>query len=183
MTSLCVFCGSSLGSDPLFYQAAQELGKLMAQSQIKLIYGGAKVGLMGTIANAVLENGGQVTGVLPQFLRSKEVEHTGLTELILCNSMHERKMKMFELSQGFIAMPGGFGTLEEIVEILTWRQLKLHHYPIGFLNINGFYDHLQMFFNEMTNKQLLKNEHRNMVIFANSAEELLQKMQNESLHL
>lgn len=179
MTSLSVFCGSSLGSDSSFADAANELGSLMAHSKIRLIYGGAKVGLMGTVADAVLQNGGQVTGVLPHFLRSKEVEHLGLTELILCNSMHERKKKMFELSKGFIAMPGGFGTLEEVVEVLTWRQLQLHNYPIGFLNVNGFYDHLAAFFETMEKNQLLKPQHRDMVIFANSASELMEKMKSD----
>src|SRR4051812_45956194 len=127
MKSVAVFCGSSQGNDPQFTEAAQSLGRTLAEKNITLIYGGAAVGLMGTIANAVLQHKGKVIGVLPRFfLSGKEVPHHHLTELILCDSMHERKTKMFELSEGFIAMPGGFGTLEEVSEILTWQQLGLH---------------------------------------------------------
>jgi uncharacterized protein (TIGR00730 family) len=139
MKSICVFCGSSNGDDPQFIETARNLGKALAESGITLVYGGANVGLMGAVADASLDSGGSVIGALPQFLQGKEIAHTGLTELILCETMHQRKTKMFELSQGFIALPGGFGTLEEVVEILTWQQLGLHKYPVGFLNVNGFF--------------------------------------------
>ena len=120
MKNICVFCGSSMGNNPLYKEAAYELGKLLAQNKIRLIYGGAKVGLMGTVADGILQNGGEAVGVLPTFLSGKEIDHASLTELILVDSMHERKMKMSELEDGFIALPGGMGTLEELCEMLTW---------------------------------------------------------------
>jgi uncharacterized protein (TIGR00730 family) len=176
MKSLCVYCGSSLGDDPSFASMARLLGYTIAKSEITLVYGGANVGLMGTVADSVLDHGGKVIGVLPKFLVEKEIAHTGLTELILCETMHERKTKLFELSQGFIALPGGFGTLEEIFEVLTWQQLGLHKFPIAFLNINGFFDHLRSLFDEMECKKLLKPQHKNMVIFGNEVPAVLDKM-------
>lgn len=178
MKSLCVFCGSSSGNNPEFLNAARLLGQFLADENIRLIYGGANVGLMGVVADSVLENGGSVTGVIPQFLKGKEIAHTRLSELILCETMHERKTKMFELSQGFIAMPGGFGTLEEVVEVLTWQQLGLHKYPVGFLNIGGFFDYLSMFFDEMERKELLKAENKNMALFRSSVPDLLNTMKS-----
>lgn len=178
MKTICVFCGSSLGEDPTFIEAASKLGEALAKSQITLVYGGANIGLMGTVANAVLKNGGKVIGVIPKFLAGKEIAHPNLTELILVESMHERKMKMFELSEGFIAMPGGFGTLEELSEMLTWQQLGLHRYPIGLLNINGFYNHLQLFFEEMEKKKLLKLTDMKMALFNDNIPELLLSMEN-----
>lgn len=176
MKSISVFCGSSLGRDPEFLNAARHLGKTLAEKDISLVYGGSKVGIMGVVADAALDCGGRVIGVLPRLLQRKEISHTGLTELILCETMHERKMKMFERSEGFIALPGGFGTLEEVVEILTWQQLGLHQFPIGFLNVRGFYNHLQLFFEQMVNSELLKPEHRTMAIFEDSVPALLQRM-------
>lgn len=178
MKSLCVFCGSSVGDDPDFLKAAIALGKTLAETGTTLVYGGANRGLMGAIADSALKNGGKVIGVLPRFLEGKEVAHKNLTELILCDSMHERKTQMFERSQGFIAMPGGFGTLEEISEILTWQQLGLHKFPIGFLNVNGFFHHLKMFFAEMEKKKLLKTENLQMALFADGIFELLEIMKN-----
>jgi uncharacterized protein (TIGR00730 family) len=131
---------------------------------------------MCTVADAALERNGKVIGVLPKLLQDKEVAHNGLTELILCETMHERKTKMFELSEGFIALPGGFGTLEEVLEILTWQQLGLHGFPIGFLNINGYYNHLRLFFNEMESKELLKAENKNMALFSEDILGLLEQM-------
>lgn len=174
--SICVFCGSSLGNDPAFVEAARLLGRLLAENQITLVYGGAKVGLMGVVADSVLENAGTVIGVIPKFLEQKEITHLGLTELIICETMHERKTKMFELSQGFIALPGGFGTLEEVIEILTWQQLGLHKCPIAFLNVNGFYDHLHMLFKEMEAKELLKSENRKMALFRADPLDLIHEM-------
>lgn len=178
MKSVCVFCGSSFGSDPQFIESAKAVGKLLAENNITLIYGGANVGLMGAVADSALEYGGRVIGVLPKFLRGKEIAHAHLTELILCESMHERKTKMFELSEGFIALPGGFGTLEEISEILTWQQLGLHQYPIVFLNVNGFYSHLDNLFGEMESKKLLKPENRSMALFHNDISTLLNVMKD-----
>jgi len=178
MKTICVFCGSSSGIDPDFIKAAINLGETLAESQVTLVYGGAAAGLMGVIANAVLEKGGKVIGVIPKFLASKEVAHKNLTELILVESMHERKMKMFELSEGFIAMPGGFGTLEEVSEMLTWQQLGLHRYPIGLLNINGYFSHLKLFFEEMEKKKLLKLVDMKMALFEDSIPKLLESMSN-----
>src|SRR5687768_1380717 len=137
MKSVAIFCGSSSGSDSIYYSQAAMLGKILAHRKIQIVYGGAKVGLMGAVADGALKEGGKVIGVLPNFLKSKEIAHTGLTDLILVESMHERKLKMHELSDGIIALPGGFGTLEELFEMLTWSQLGLHKKPIGLLNING----------------------------------------------
>jgi uncharacterized protein (TIGR00730 family) len=176
MRSVCVFCGSSSGSNPLYAEAAFGLGKLMAGNKIRLIYGGAKVGLMGTVAEGVLQNGGEVTGVLPVFLSGKEIAHGGLTELILVESMHERKMKMSELADGFIALPGGMGTMEELCEILTWSQLGLHHKPAGVLNVNGYYDFLLQLFENMVKEGFLKEKHHQMLLQAPEADVLLTQM-------
>lgn len=178
MKSICVFCGSNLGNSVRFSEGARILGKRLAEEGITLIYGGANIGLMGAIADAALESGGSVIGVLPKFLQDKEIAHTGLTELILCETMHERKTRMFELAQGFIAMPGGFGTLEEIIEILTWQQLGLHKYPVGFLNIEGFFHSLQNFFDQMESVSLLKPENKKMALFEDTVEGLLQSMKS-----
>ena len=190
MKSVAVFCGSNLGNDSVFQEQAWELGSQLAAQSIRLIYGGSRFGIMGEVANAVLKNSGEVTGVLPKFLGDKESAHPGLTELIWVETMHQRKTKMFELSEGFIALPGGFGTLEEICEILTWRQLGLHRFPIGFLNIGGFYDPLFQQFEKMEEKALLKPDLRRMAIFSSNADELLLRMQQyrapqavELLHL
>ena len=178
MKSLCVFCGSSPGNNPAFIETAKALGYTMAEQNITLVYGGGNVGLMGVVADAVLEKGGKVTGVIPDFLKKKEVGHTGLTELIVVETMHQRKTKMFELSEGFIALPGGFGTLEEVIEILTWQQLGLHQYPVAFLNVDGFYNHLRSFFDEMERSKLLRSENKSMALFAETVPDLLEQMKN-----
>ncbi len=178
MKSICVFCGSSLGKDKIYAEAAIALGKLLAENSIRLIYGGARVGLMGTVADAVINHGGQVSGVLPHFLSSKEIAHQNLTELILVDSMHERKMKMSELADGFIALPGGMGTMEELCEILTWSQLGLHKKPTGILNTGNYYDYLALLFDKMRDEGFLKEKHRNMVMLSHKPEQLLQLMQN-----
>lgn len=166
-----------MGSDSAYRLSAQELGRHLAKNAIQVVYGGAKVGLMGEVANAALDAGGKVIGVLPRFLQQKEIAHENLTELILCDSMHERKSKMFELSDGFIALPGGFGTLEEVCEVLTWGQLGLHSWPIGFLNINGYYDHLQQQFKFMEEQHLLKPENKSMALFHSDVSGLLKVME------
>jgi len=140
MKNLTVFCGSSLGTDEIYERQAFKLGRTLAERSIGLVYGGADVGLMGAVANGCLSKGGRVTGVLPRFIKDKGIAHKNLTEMILVETMHERKTKMDELSDGVIALPGGFGTLEEFFEVLTWGQLGLHKKPVGILNINGFYD-------------------------------------------
>ena len=178
MKSIVVFCGASMSNDSILNMKATEFGKLLALKNIQLVYGGAKIGLMGNIANGVLENRGKVIGVIPDFLTSKEVVHESLTELIITETMHERKLKMHEISDGIIALPGGFGTLEELFEMLSWAQLGLHKKPIGVLNINGFYDDLLSFIEVMIEKELLKPSYKKLVLVANNADELLEKMNN-----
>ena len=176
MKSIAVFCGASMSNDPVINKQAYDFGKLLAEQKLQLIYGGAKIGVMGEVASGVLENGGKATGVIPDFLTSKEVVHTDLSELIITETMHERKLKMHELSDGIVALPGGFGTLEELFEMLTWAQLGLHKKPIGILNINGFYDDLLSFIEVMIVKELLKPSYKQLLLVANTAEELLKKM-------
>ena len=176
MNRITVFCGSSFGTDNDFETISTELGQKLALENIELVYGGANVGLMGAVANGVLKNSGKVIGVLPNFLKSKEIAHNGLTELILVESMHERKTKMNELCDGVIALPGGFGTIEELFEMLTWGQLGLHKKPIGILNINGFYNALIAFMDGMVKKGLLKKVNRDMVLIDENIDELLTKM-------
>jgi len=175
--SLAIFCGSSQGNNPRFTLIAQELGKYLALNQIKMIYGGAHVGLMGKVADSCLHNNGHVVGVIPRFLSQKEIVHEGLTEIIETKSMHERKALMEELADGFIAIPGGFGTLDELFEILTWAQLGLHTKPIGILNVDNFYTPLLNMLETMETNQLLKPIHKNMLLVSETKEELLKKMQ------
>ena len=176
MKSVTVFCGSSSGSEVIYRSEASRLGKVLAQRNVKVIYGGAKVGLMGAVADASLEQGGKVIGVLPRFLSSKEIAHQGLTELIMVESMHERKTKMHDLSDGIIALPGGFGTLEELFEMLTWAQLGLHKKPIGILNTNGFYDHLKILLQNMVDKGFLKGVNYDMLLISSDIGDLLEQM-------
>ena len=141
--SLCIFCGSRVGTDPLHAEQAARLGTLLAENGIRLIYGGGGIGLMGIVAEAVLRAGGQVIGVIPAFLQNLEVGMSGLTELLVVDTMHERKRKMFELSDGFLVLPGGLGTLDETLEILTWRQLRLHDKPVVIVDIGGYWSALE----------------------------------------
>ena len=173
MTNICVFCASSLGNHPIYKETAHQLGKVFAEKNIRLIYGGGNVGLMGVIADSVLENGGEVYGVIPDFLDKKEVAHKNLTKLFIVGSMHERKTKMFEFSDAIIALPGGFGTLEELTEVLTWAQLNLHNKPIAVLNVNGYYNHLIALFDHMVSEGLLKEENRRKVLISESVSGLL----------
>lgn len=178
MKRISVFCGSSFGTDAVFEQQAWLLGKTLAQKNIGLVYGGARVGLMGAIANGALENQGEVIGIIPRFLQEKEIAHTHLTELILVNTMHERKTKMESLSDGVITLPGGFGTMEEFFEMLTWAQLGLHGKPIGILNTNGFYNDLITMMQTMVTKGFLKPVNQQMVLVSEDIETLLEKMRN-----
>ncbi|MEE4172704.1 MAG: TIGR00730 family Rossman fold protein [Xanthomonadales bacterium] len=145
MKTLCVYCGSSPGTDPAYLEAGKALGRLLAARNLGLVYGGASVGVMGAVADAVLAGGGRAVGIIPEALAVKEVAHEGLTEQHVVGSMHERKALMAELSDGFVALPGGWGTFEEIFEMLTWAQLGFHEKPCGLLNVNGYYDHLHAF--------------------------------------
>lgn len=176
MRSIVVFCGSSEGNDPQILNAAAHLGTLFAKRGITLVYGGAKIGVMGAVAESALNAGGKVIGVIPDFLKMKEVFHAGLTELIITRNMHERKLKMHELTDGIITLPGGFGTLEELFEMVTWAQLGLHQYPIGLLNTNGFYDDLLRMLKKMVAHGFLTKENYDMILVDESVEGLLQKM-------
>jgi uncharacterized protein (TIGR00730 family) len=178
MKRITVFCGSSSGTEEIYTSQAILLGQTLAKRNIELVYGGAKVGLMGAVADGVLSSGGKVIGVLPNFLRSKEIAHKQLTELILVDTMHERKTKMNDLCDGVIALPGGFGTLEELFEMLTWGQLGLHKKPIAILNIDGYYDALIVFVQTMTDKGLLKEVNQQMLLVSDSIDDLLDKMEN-----
>ncbi|MGE6354227.1 TIGR00730 family Rossman fold protein [Flavobacterium sp. NPDC079362] len=178
MKRITVFCGSSFGTDEIYKEQATLLGQTLAKQNIELVYGGANVGLMGAIADGVLNAGGKAIGVLPNFLRSKEIVHLGLTELILVESMHERKTKMNDLCDGVIALPGGFGTLEELFEMLTWAQLGLHKKPIAILNINGFYDALIELTKVMVEKGLLKDINQQMLLVSDNIDDLLDQMKN-----
>ena len=162
--SLCVYCGSNYNGDPQLKLAVEQLAKEMAAQQIRLVFGGGSVGVMGLIADAVLAEGGKVTGVIPQFLMDKEVGHKGLTEMIVTENMHQRKQRMADISDGFLILPGGFGTLEEFFEVLTWLQLGLHKKPIGVLNIGGFYNPLFAQMDVMVEQRFLKPINRNLVI-------------------
>ncbi len=178
---LAVFCGSSSGSNVLYEQKAKELGTYLAENGIGLVYGGGKVGLMGIIANAVLENNGDVIGVMPDHLYQKEVAHENLTQLEIVNTMHERKALMEKLSDGFIAMPGGMGTLDEIVELFTWSQLNLHVKPFGFYNVNHYFDKLFDFFKQMVSEKFLHQEHYDRIAISDNPQKLISIL-NEYSH-
>ena len=178
MKRITVFCGSSMGTEDIYEQQARELGKRLASEQIELVYGGANVGLMGAVSNGALEKGGSVIGVIPTFLKTKEIAHEGLSQLILVDSMHERKTKMNDLCDAVIALPGGFGTLEELFEMLTWAQLGLHEKPIALLNTNGYYNDLTSMINSMVEKGFLKKEQRQMVLVCETIDETLTKLRS-----
>ena len=176
MKSIAVFCGSSSGNNGIYEEQAVLLGETLAQKRIQLIYGGGKVGLMGVIANAALGAGGHVTGVIPGFLQTREVAHDNLTEMFRVDSMHERKALIDKLCDGVIAMPGGFGTLDELFEMLTWGQLGLHQKPVGLLNINGYFSHILKAIETMVNEGFLKEINRDMVLVCEDIHDLLHKM-------
>lgn len=176
MKAICVFCASSLGNNPVYAETAFELGKILAENRIDLIYGGAQVGLMGKIADGVLSMNGNVIGIIPDFLKTKEITHSSLTELITVKTMHERKAMMHERADAFIALPGGFGTMEELFEILTWAQLSLHQKPVGILNVNGYYDPLIQLVETMINSGLLNSKYREMLLISDSIDDLLSQM-------
>ncbi|MBC7884288.1 MAG: TIGR00730 family Rossman fold protein [Saprospiraceae bacterium] len=177
LKSIVIFCGSSAGNSPVYYKKSYELGILLAEKGISLVYGGARVGLMGAVADGAISKGGQVIGVIPEFLLIKEVAHKGLSELKIVQSMHERKSAMNELSDGVIVLPGGFGTLDELFEMLTWGQLGLHQKPIGIYNMDGFYNDLISFISNLVNNGFLKKENRNMLLVDEETEGLLFQME------
>ncbi len=173
MEHICVFCGSSPGDRPQFAAAARSLGATLVRRGYGLVYGGARVGLMGAVAEAVLEQGGEAVGVIPGELAAKEIAHDGLTELIVVGSMHERKAVMAGRADGFIAMPGGMGTLEEIFEVLTWAQLGIHAKPCGLLDVGGYFDPLLRFLDDAVSHRFLRSQHRSMLLVASEPNEML----------
>ncbi len=177
MKRITVFCGSSAGNNGKYREEAFLLGKILAQKNIGVVYGGAKIGLMGAVADGALSEAGEVIGVIPDFLKTKEVAHTELSEMIVVESMHERKLKMHDLADGFIALPGGFGTMEELFEILTWGQLGLHKKPVGLLNMENFYQPLLNMLSQMTEQNFLKDINRDMLLSDDSIDKLLTKME------
>lgn len=178
MKSICVFSGSSPGRRPEYREAAIELGNELVTRQLRLVYGGANVGLMAVVANTVLKHGGHVTGVIPKSLVEKEVAHNDLTDLRVVNSMHERKALMADLADGFVALPGGMGTLEELCEILTWAQLGLHAKPFGLLDVCDYFGHLRQFFSHMIEECFLKSEYEELVLASSHAAVLLDLFEN-----
>jgi len=176
MNSICVYCGANFNGDPILRAAITALAQVFADQEIRLIYGGGSVGVMGLIADDVLERKGLVTGVIPQFLLDLEVGHKEVTELIVTENMHQRKQKMADLADGFIILPGGFGTLEEFFEVLTWLQLGLHNKAIGVLNIGGYYDHLFAQLDVMVEHRFLKHHNRDLVLDSADPAELVAKM-------
>ncbi|MEZ5306863.1 MAG: TIGR00730 family Rossman fold protein [Pyrinomonadaceae bacterium] len=175
--SICVFCGSNPGNEPGFVEAAETLGNLLADREIRLVFGGGAVGLMGKIADTVIGRGGKVLGVIPEALARKEVQHLGLTELRVVGSMHERKAMMAEEADGFIAMPGGFGTFEEVCEIITWIQLGFISKPCGILNVNGYYSNLVAMFDKAVDSGFVRPEHRDLVRVGDTPNTLLELLE------
>jgi uncharacterized protein (TIGR00730 family) len=173
---LCVFCGSNHGARPEYVAAATELGALLAEREITLVYGGGRVGLMGVVADAVLTRGGDVVGVIPHALDTKELAHDGLTEMHVVDTMHERKALMADLADGFIALPGGFGTFDEAIEITTWAQLGIHHKPVGLLNVAGYFDKLIALLDHAVKEQFIKPQHRDLILVEPDQERLLELM-------
>jgi uncharacterized protein (TIGR00730 family) len=184
MKSICVYCGSSTGVNDNYRRAARELGRVLVENNLSLVYGGGNIGLMGVVADSVLECGGKVIGVIPQFLFDRKVAHTDLTELIIVSTMHERKMVMQEKSDGFICMPGGLGTMEEIVEMISWGQLMLHSKPSAFLNVDGYFNDLQNFFSKAIAEGFVDNVFSGLYCFKDNAERIIDffKMYKSPIH-
>jgi len=180
LSRLCVFCGSSSGVHSAYAQAAQTVAHLLCRRGIELVYGGGNVGLMGTLANACLQKGGRVIGVIPQALADKEVAHTGLTELRVVNSMHERKALMADLSDAFVALPGGYGTWEELFEVLSWSQLGIQRKACGLLNVNGYYDPLLELADKSVSAGFLREVHRDLLLADDDPERLLDRLSSYS---
>ena len=174
--NICVFCGSSAGTHPVYAEHAAELGRMMGETGHSLVYGGAKIGLMGIVADSVLANHGKAIGILPNFLAEKEVAHTGLTQLEIVNTMHERKMRMANLADIFVALPGGWGTLDELAEILTWKQLGLIRQPVYLLNTHGFFDNLIKQLQKMTEDGFLKPSHLSYLTIVTHPKDIFSKI-------
>lgn len=174
---IAVYCGSQLGANPLYQQAAAELGATLAKAQHHIIYGGSNIGLMGTLADAALNEGGQVIGVMPTHLQMREIAHTALSEIHFVENMHVRKAKMVDLADAFVALPGGCGTLDEYFEVFTWAQIGLHEKPVILFNVNGFYDALIQHFHKMLDEGFIRPEQRSLLKVATTVEEILQYIQ------
>lgn len=177
MKRICVNCGSSMGKTDCYSDMAFQLGQALLENNLELVYGGARVGLMGRVADTILQGGGSVIGVIPESI-AKRVSHSGLSELHVVGSMHERKQMMFNLSDGFIVLPGGFGTLEELTEILTWSQLGFHSKPCGLINVNGYFDAFLSFLDNAVSEGFIKQAHKDMLLVADAPENLLMKLRN-----
>lgn len=173
MDRICVYCGSSEGARPAYRDAAERLGRTLADRNLGLVYGGGDVGLMGTVADATLDADGDAYGIIPDGLREREIAHEGLTDLEIVHSMHERKRRMIDLADGFVALPGGYGTLEEFMEVLTWTQLGLHEHPCGLLNVAGYYADLAAFFDHQREEEFVSAAHRSIVMIEDDPDELL----------
>lgn len=178
MKSVVIFCGSGSGNNPVYVAVAKALGESLAKRNIAVVYGGATVGIMGVVADATMQAGGVVTGIIPEFLATREIAHMGITELITVQNMHERKLLMHDRSDAVIALPGGWGTMEELFEMLTWAQLGLHQKPIGLLNVNGYYDTLIALCDHMVVEGFLNAQYRGMLIASDTIDNLLALMDN-----
>lgn len=178
---ICVFCGSSEGRDPIYLRAAKDLGGFLARRGVGVVYGGGKVGLMGAVADGALAVGGEVIGVIPEKLKALEVGHDGLTELFVVDSMHARKAMMAHLSDAFIALPGGWGTMEEVFEVTTWNQLNYHHKPVGLLNVEGYFDHLRAFVRHAVETGFIRPVHQSLMSVASTPEGLLDALANAEI--
>ncbi|QLC73760.1 TIGR00730 family Rossman fold protein [Pseudomonas sp. LPB0260] len=176
LRSICVFCGASPGAQPIYRQAAEHLGRHLAEQGLRLVYGGGAVGLMGVVADAAMAAGGEVVGIIPQSLERAEIGHQGLTRLEVVDGMHARKARMAELSDAFIALPGGLGTLEELFEVWTWGQLGYHSKPLGLLDVAGFYTKLGDFLDHLVTERFVRSQHRAMLQLGESPSELLQAL-------
>ena len=178
MQNICVYCASSSKIDSKYVETAKKLGSLLADNKMQLVYGGGSVGLMGVLADSLLENRGNVIGIIPKFMVEAEWQHNGLTELILTESMHERKEKMASLSNAAVALPGGYGTLEELLEVITWKQLGIYKNPIIIVNVDGYYDHLLAQFRQAADELFIRPQHLEMWTVVNTAEEAIEAIKN-----
>ena len=178
MQNICVYCASSSKIDSKYVETAKKLGSLLADNKMQLVYGGGSVGLMGVLADSLLENRGNVIGIIPKFMVEAEWQHNGLTELILTESMHERKEKIASLSNAAVALPGGYGTLEELLEVITWKQLGIYKNPIIIVNVDGYYDHLLAQFRQAADELFIRPQHLEMWTVVNTAEEAIEAIKN-----
>jgi uncharacterized protein (TIGR00730 family) len=174
----CIFCGSSPGARPAYTEAVEDLGMLLVQNGITLVFGGATVGLMGRLADTVVSEGGEAIGVIPQALVDREIAHLGLTDLHVVDTMHERKQRMADLSDAFVALPGGLGTLDELFEIYTWAQLGMHRKPIGLMNVEGYFDGLVGFLEHAVAERFVREDHRDMLIVENEPAPMLERLES-----